>query len=101
MKQSLCSTINSCRETTIGRTGAVAKILLAWPRSADLSVRLIGSSPEVFSPTRLVLEVSSGERGEKSRSSYIGGSICERSVLGVVARLDPFLSWLVDEWVER
>ena len=48
----------------------------------------------------LVLGICSGERRSKCSSCSVGGGICERSILRVIARFDPFLDFLVGGYVE-
>ena len=46
----------------------------------------------------LVLGIGSGERCGECSSGCIRGGICERSILRIVARFDPFLICLVGEY---
>lgn len=43
----------------------------------------------------LILRVGSGERCSKCSLRCIGGGICERSILRVIAGFDPFLEYSV------
>ena len=58
---------------------------------------LIGKSRVRWYGDMLVFGVSSGKRCSKCSLRCIGGSICERSILRVVARFDPFLDHSVGE----
>ena len=58
---------------------------------------LVGKSWVGWYRDVLVLGIGSGERCSKCSSCCVRGGICERSILGVVARFNPFLECSVGE----